>query len=130
MTKMFYGFRTNEPEIVMHFHGKKCKIRVECDFDDEYFAYGRVEDAKVTVVETDEPLTSITNNRAAYVWGWCPIFRQDTAYPVSDDGRPYTFICTIDNSWGDSGTNNVFALINMSSTGYEVEDVYVESSCS
>ena len=46
--------------------------------------------------------------------------------PCSDDGLPYTYICTIENDWGDMGNGNIFALIR----DFKVEDVWVEASCS
>lgn len=52
------------------------------------------------------------------------------ALPYSDDDRPYDFLCMVDNGWGDSGTCNIFILVRKCELGYEVEDLYMEYSCS
>ena len=55
---------------------------------------------------------------------------------MSDDGRHYKYICTINNYWGDVGNGNIFALLEKDwddeagdFVGFIVEDVYVEASC-
>jgi hypothetical protein len=63
-------------------------------------------------------------------WGGWPRFRQESIKPYSDDGRPYDFLCMVDNGWGDSGTCNIFILVRKGELGYEVEDLYMEYSCS
>jgi hypothetical protein len=72
----------------------------------------------------------LDGSRGHYVqWGGWPNFRQDSVKPYSDDGRPYDFLCMVDNGWGDSGTCNIFVLVKQGQMGYEVEDLYMEYSC-
>ena len=63
-------------------------------------------------------------------WLGYPKFRQGPVYPHSDDGRPYTFICSVDDCWGDMGTANIFFLFKKNCLPFEIEDVYMEASCS
>jgi hypothetical protein len=76
---------------------------------------------------TTQPLSE---DRGSYVqWGGWPKFRQDSINPYSNDGRPYDFLCMVDNGWGDSGTCNIFVLVKQGQIGYEIEDLFMEYSC-
>jgi hypothetical protein len=123
---------TNEPNVVMYLNGVKCKVSVEIIYDD-YETPGMPINAKVNIEPTEEPLTVGIKRMAYqcrqpayYKFGGFPVFLQMVSEPCSDDGLPYTYICTIENDWGDMGNGNIFALIR----DFKVEDVYVEASCS
>lgn len=84
----------------------------------------------VDYVETTFPATQEKDNiRYFYVkWGGYPDFKQGELVPFSDDGREYTYLCTVYNDWGDMGNCNLFLL--MGEDGVTIEDVYLEASCS
>lgn len=119
------GILTDDSEVVMWLNNKKCKVSVEIEYDEHS---SMPLDAKLDIVFTDEPLTK---SKAAgyYRFGPFPDFTQSACWPVSAEFKPYTFICTVDNSWGDMGNGNVFALLEETETGYAVLDVFVEASC-
>jgi hypothetical protein len=129
---------TNEPNVVMFLNGVKCKVSVNIIYDD-YHSPGMPIDAKISIERTDEPLTvgiQPANNgwsnrhTADYKFGGYPFFLQNVVEPCSNDGLPYTYICTIQNNWGDLGNGNVFALIrNFDVDKIAIEDVFVEASC-
>lgn len=117
---------TDSPSVVMYLNGFKYKVSIDVEYD-EHSAMPT--DAKIDIVRTDEELTkssSKTNNY--YKFGGYPIFIQTPVEPMTDSGKPYTYICTINNNWGDMGNANIFALISDSDDN--IEDVYVEASCS
>lgn len=76
---------------------------------------------------TEEPPTVSSNKRGEYYkFGGYPRFIQNEYCPcAAEDMKPYTYICTIENGWGDCGNGNIFALIRDG----VVEDVLVEASC-
>jgi len=119
------GIRTDDSEVVMWLNNKKCKVNVEIEYD-EYSS--QPIDAKLNIVFTDEPLTTAKVS-GYYRFGPFPDFIQSACWPVSAEFKPYTFICTVYNGWGDMGNGNVFALLEETTTGYDVLDVFVEASC-
>jgi hypothetical protein len=116
---------SSEPSVVMYLHGKKYRVTVDVTYDDDQPA--RPNSATVTLELTDEPVTECEPH-IYYCWfkfGGYPEFMQGEVLVTDDDGNPYTFICTINSHWGDSGNGNVFALIKDD----KVIDVYLEASC-
>ena len=64
-------------------------------------------------------------------WGGYPHFKQSECIPMSDDGREYKYICTVNNDWGDMGNCNIFLLFKKEEfIGLCIEDIYMEYSCS
>lgn len=133
----FQPIYNNSPEAIMHIDGIKCKISIEVEYDE---MGGMPLSAKVEINKTEEPLSVSdtikgkygpqVNILSYYKWGGYPRFIQNEVCPMSEDGRLYRYLCTINNNWGDMGNGNVFALIKPSEKGFDVEDVYVEASCS
>lgn len=117
---------TDEPNVVIYLLGKKCEINIKVDYEEDSAA---PIDANLRIDFTEKPLTEKSTTRGYYKWGWFPTFLQNEVYPTAADGRPYTFICTVCNNWGDCGNANVFALLKEHDTGFFIEDVYVEYSC-
>lgn len=112
----------------MFLQGNKYKVTVEESWSDD----GVPESATVTVEPTTEPITVSKpfphwgyRSRYAYKFGGYPVFIQNPVSPCDDEGFPYTYICTIESGWGDSGNSNIFALIKDD----KVLDVYLEASC-
>ncbi len=86
--------------------------------------------AKLKICKSDKPVTENTKNDSLYKWAGFPIFTQGHIQPVSEDGRLYHYICTIQNDWGDMGNANIFALIgDWEDDNLVVEDIFVEASC-
>lgn len=116
---------TDSSTVVMYLNGLKYKVSIDVKYD-EHSAMPI--DAKVDLVCTEEELTKSSGKTSNYYkFGGYPNFIQTPVEPMSDYGKPYTYICTINNDWGDCGNANIFALI--SDSGDNVEDVYVEASC-
>ena len=116
----------NYPSVVMYLNGLKYKVSIDVKYE-EYSAMPV--DAKVEIERTEAELTKSSGNRNDYYkFGGFPIFIQNPVEPMAENGKPYTYICTVQNDWGDMGNANVFVLIDDS--GETIEDVYVESSCS
>ena len=130
-----------EPTVVMFINGFRCRVSVNVKYDDHT---AMPISAKVEIKPTHEQLTKSSAREEYYKFGGWPEFVQFPVEPASEDGMPYTFICTINNSWGDSGNANIFALISNNihsvvdpisgdNLGFinmlEVDDVYVEASC-
>ena len=115
---------TNENTVVMFLEGVKYRVTVDVEYD-EYSAMPI--EAKVKLEPSDEPVTASSNNtRDYYKFGGAQDFVQFPHYPVAKiDQKPYAYVCTVENSWGDCGNGNIFALIRNGA----VEDVYVEASC-
>lgn len=117
---------TNHPSAIMFINGVKCRVDVEIKFADG----GMPVDANIQIeaVNASEPMKSnaVARRNTFYKFGGWPDFIQNPCEPVAEDGTPYTYICTVNNNWGDCGNGNVFALIR---DGFKVEDVYVEASC-
>jgi hypothetical protein len=85
--------------------------------------------AKLDICRSNDEATE-NEEGGFYKWAGFPEFIQSNFQPISDDGRLYHYICTIQNDWGDMGNANVFALLG----GWKddrliVEDVFVEASC-
>lgn len=100
-------------------------------FDIEHDNNGVPFRANITeYVETTFPATKEKNgSKYRYVkWGGYPDFRQSEVVPFSNDGREYSYLCTVYNNWGDSGNCNLFIL--MGEDGVTIEDIYLEASCS
>lgn len=116
---------TNSPKVVMYLNGVKYKVEVDVEYDD-YCAMPI--DAIVKIERTDEALSLSGKHNEYYKFGGYPIFIQSSYEPIGENGKPYTYICTIQNDWGDMGNANIFALI--SDCGEKIEDVFVEASCS
>lgn len=116
---------TDDNEVVMWLNNKKCKVKMEVEYD-EY--NGMPMDAELSIVFTDEPVTR-SKPSGYFGFGPLPDFLQGSCWPVSAEFKPYTFISTVYNDWGDSGNGNVFALLEETATGYDVLDVFVEASC-
>lgn len=118
---------TNNCEAVILFRGEPYLVKFNIVYDDNSVpCYCHLQE----FWPTKEPL-DVDDSRGGYVqWGGCPDFRQDDAIPYSDDYRPYDFLCMVDNGWGDSGTCNIFVLVKQGQIRYEVEDLYMEYSCS
>ena len=76
--------------------------------------------------KTNQPLTQDSNSANYVRWRGAPDFRQGQVIPTDDDGVEYSFLCTINNNWGDSGTVNIFVLIKDNLLIYH----WVEASCS
>ena len=95
---------------------------------DEYS--GMPKSAKLKICKSDKPITESTDHNGLYKWAGFPIFVQNCVQPISDDGRLYHYICTIQNNWADMGNANIFALIgDWEDDILVVEDVFVEASC-
>jgi hypothetical protein len=119
------AIHSNSPTVVMFLNGTKYKVEVDVTYDD-YCAMPV--DAVVKIERTDEALNLSGKHNDYYKFGGYPIFIQTPREPIGENGKPYTYICTIQNNWGDMGNANIFALI--SDCGDKIEDVYVEASCS
>lgn len=129
MVKSGVSCYTNEPTAIMFINGVKCRVTVDISYDDHAMPV----DAKVQIETVSESEPICTNqekiSQAYYKFGGWPDFVQNKWEPVADDGTPYTYICTVECNWGDSGNGNVFALIRRGQLGFVVEDVFVEASC-
>jgi|694.fasta_scaffold12015_39 hypothetical protein len=122
---------TNENSVVMYLQAKKYKVTVDVEYED----YGMPRSATVVIEPSDEPVTESLRDpnlayhynpwSAYYKFGGFPVFIQNPVAPCTNEGKPYDYICTINNHWGDDGNGNVFALINDG----VVEDVYIEANC-
>ena len=127
MVKFYQSITNSEPQVVMLIDGIKCKLSIDVEYD-EYSAMPM--SAQLSIAKTDEPLSTSDNKSYYFKWGGYPVFVQSECSPMSEDGRLYKYICTINNSWGDMGNANIFALLSPSEEGFTVEDVFVEASCS
>lgn len=125
--KLGCEIHTNDQSVVMYVLGHKCRVTVDVDYD-EYC--NMPTNAKVSLELTDEDLTVSESRKQYYKFGGYPVFVQSPICPVSAEGIPYTYICTINNNWGDMGNGNVFALIKYRRSILVVDDVFVEASCS
>ena len=124
--KSLSSIYTDSPNVVMYLNGLKYKVSIDVEYCE---SSAMPTDAKVEIERTDEELTKSSGNCSDYYkFGGFPIFIQNSVEPMADNGKPYTYICTINNDWGDMGNANIFALI--SDSGEEIEDVFVEASCS
>lgn len=86
--------------------------------------------ATLKIQKTNKPTTESDKTNSLYKWGGYPTFIQGHIQPLSEDGRLYHYICTIQNDWGDMGNANIFALIGeWENDTLTVQDVYVEASC-
>jgi hypothetical protein len=123
--KFYNIIYSNEPSVVMYLNGKKYKVTVDVEYSEEIRA--KPVSADVNISLTEEPLT-ISDKKSTWCWykfGGYPSFTQGEELPTDDNDQPYTYICTIESDWGDSGNGNVFALIKDDN----VVDVYLEASC-
>lgn len=67
-----------------------------------------------------------TSEYGIYKWLGIPDFIQSTKWPYSKEtGKPYMYLCTIYDEWGDMGNNNIFVELD----GEDLVDVYHEYSC-
>jgi hypothetical protein len=121
---------TNKNEAIIPINGQNYFVQIDIVFDEN-----GVPD--VCLVEnfrkTDLPETYSSSHTRYYCvkWGGYPHFIQNEYVPLSDDFRPYTYICTVDNRWGDAGNCNIFFLFkDVNSPNLEIEDVFMEASCS
>mgnify|MGYP000349606539 CR=1 FL=1 len=120
---------TDDLSAVIEIDGSPVDIELELLYDNEGIP------SKVNVIrfeDTSKPLT-IECPRSDYVkWGGYPDFKQSEVIPVSYDGREYKYLCTVYNNWGDMGTCNIFVLFKQDYNGVtmQVEDIYLEASCS
>lgn len=119
--KFGVSIHTNEPQVVMFLNGRKYKVKIEIKYDDDAIPV----DAEVDMKPCNEPLTPSSSKKEYYKFGGFPRFIQNVFEPVTDDGVPYTYLCTIENNWGDCGNCNIFVLIKDD----VVEDVFIEASC-
>lgn len=137
MPKFGVSFYTNCTTAVIFVNGKKCRVTIS-DIELEDYSSMPI-DAKVKIEPVGDleqidvnpdptrPRPIFGGRRKPYLkFGGWPDFIQNECEPVAEDGTPYTYICTINNDWGDSGNGNVFALIR---DNFFVEDVYIEASC-
>lgn len=114
---------TDESDVVMYVNGVKCKIEIEPQHNSQT---GIIDRVNIKINKTEEDLTKEGRSGYYYKWGGWPIFRQQSVIPASDDNKPYTYICTINNDWGDMGNVNVFVLID---ENFCVKDIFIETSC-
>jgi hypothetical protein len=115
---------TDDCEAIIPFRDQAYSVK----FDIIYDELGCPE--KCNLLEFLPAKDQISKSKGDYVqWGGWPKFRQESVKPYSDDGRPYDFLCMVDNGWGDSGTCNIFVLVKQGQIGYEVEDLFMEYSC-
>jgi hypothetical protein len=120
---------TNDNTVVMYLNGKKYRVTVKESWGED----GIPNNADVDIVLTDDPLTVGKCEKCRlyrgrdydYKFGGFPYFIQNTVSPCSNEGVPYTYVCTIESGWGDSGNSNIFILIKDD----KVLDVYHEASC-
>ena len=119
---------TDDLKAIRKIHGANYKIELEIIYGDN----GIPDRCKVLYWELTHEKETENSNKANYVkWGGYPIFRQgDQSVPMSDDGEPYMYLCTVDNNWGDMGNCNIFALLADTRSGFLPEDIYMEASCS
>lgn len=131
--KFFFSVYTDESSVVIplkYFYFAdvaNVEITIDWSCDEEW---GMPNSASLKIFKSDKPLTESGKPHSLYKWAGFPEFKQGTWHPMSEDGRLYHYICTIQNKWGDMGNANIFALIG----GWEgdeliVEDVFVEASC-
>jgi hypothetical protein len=131
--KFFKPIYTEDYEAIIPFRGQKYSVEIEIIYEDYGMPTGcAILDFKKLSESADISVSS--NSRSPLVkWGGSPRFIQDEYYPIADDGTPYDFLCTVENSWGDSGNCNIFILVEERELGdsffYEIKDVFVEASC-
>jgi len=134
--KFFNSIYTNESSVIIplkHFYisdqtdNTIVEIAIEWSCDE----YSCMPDsAKLDIYKSNKPVTESGKSNFLYKWAGFPEFIQNKFQPISDDGRMYHYICTIQNNWGDMGNANVFALIgDWKDDILVVEDVFVETSC-
>jgi hypothetical protein len=116
---------TWETEAVIFYKGHKYFVKL--DFD-------TTNDLKIKVVSfeaSDSELTEGVDSCRNYFvkWGGAPRFLQGDQWPMSEEGIPYDYLCTVENEWGDGGNLNVFILTEKVNDCYTVSDVYTEASC-
>jgi hypothetical protein len=119
---------TDSPTAVIYLNGIKYRVTIS-DIEFEDISVMPIK-AAVQIAKTDEDLTQSNRDwNSYYKFGGFPVFLQNSVEPCCSCSRkPYTYICTLQTDWGDMGNANIFALI--SDSGDEVEDVFVEASCS
>lgn len=120
---------SDSPSVVMYVNGVKCQVTVDIEHDEDS---GMPIHAKVEILfEGFRPLTPSGKSNCYYKFGGWPEFTQLPIEPMAEDGTPYTYICSVNNNWGDMGNANVFALVRYDAVNcwVFVEDVYVEASC-
>lgn len=114
---------TWETEAVIFYKGQNYFVELDCS-----------DCLRVKVVSfksTDAELTKgLTHTRVYFIkWGGAPRFLQGDRWPMSEEGIPYDYLCTVENEWGDSGNLNVFILTEKVGDCYYISDVYTEASC-
>jgi len=120
---------TDECEGMFCYRGMVFNLKFEIIYDEN----GVPIKAEIDYCCNTHMSVEMNGDRGSYVkWGGYPHFKQGEVVPISDDGRKYEYICTVDNGWGDSGTCNLFILFSKNEVwpGPEIEDVYLEYSCS
>lgn len=131
--KLIKPIFTNDYQVVISLQDKYglCPyfIEIEIKHDDSGFPY------KCEIVEFCPTKLPLDETRSDISWDWYikwggyPNFIHGEAIPVSDDGIPYTYLCTVENGWGDSGNCNIFLLLKDGLFGLKIDDVYMEASC-
>ena len=132
MTNFGVSFYTNRYTAIIFINGKKCRVTIS-DIELEDYSSMPI-DAKVKIepvgdseqIDVNQDSDYNGRRKPYFKFGGWPDFIQNECEPVAEDGTPYTYICTINNDWGDCGNGNVFALIR---DNFFVEDVYIEASC-
>lgn len=122
--KLLLPIWTDDCEATILFRGEPYFVKFEIVYDDHGVPH------RCDLLRFCPAQLPLDEDRGNYVqWGGYPHFKQCEVMPFADDGRPYDFLCMVDNGWGDSGTCNIFVLVRQGQTGYEVEDLYMEYSC-
>ncbi len=119
------AFYTDDTCAVFEIQGIPYYIKFHIEYDyDGVPSKAIIEEWNITDKKLEE-----TKNASYVKWGGYPIFVQSEIIPMSDDGKEYFYLCTIDNDWGDSGNCNVFVLLEESEFGLIPKDVFLEASC-
>ncbi len=128
---------TNEDEAVISYKGEKYSVKIDINHDID----GVPSECKVSFDR--EYSADLSTTKPKYLdgyivkWGGWPFFRQKECVPISDNGDPYDYLCTVESPfWGDSGVCNIFILTKKvecdtikDSYHYEVVDVYMDYGC-
>jgi len=118
---------TDDIENIIILHGRPYYINLELVYDDNGIPMGvKVLDFELN---SDRKVNYTKWHAWSVKWGGFPEFVQGEVVPVSEDGRPYQYICTVNNNWGDNGNCNIFILFSGAKFNQKIEDIYLEASC-
>lgn len=114
---------TNDTKAIVPINGVHYNVNFELIYDDRGVP---VKCVFHEFSKTDKPLT-VDDRKSDYIqWRGFPFFRQGQVVPTDDNGIEYSFLCVINDGWGDSGAINIFVLI----VDDALVDHWMEYSCS